>query len=236
MTNKFIDFSVDEVKRLMDKYPGVMNNPELFIKHTRGVAKIAEETSRKIIENYPGVPINPEEICLAGGLHDLGRPLNSKELGQLGHEIKSAQYIEKEGVKGIIHSLKNVYRIAQMVRPHSSVYEQWLTAFEIKDKRTGKLLEDFGEINTQLLIPRTWQEAIITYSDLCDKNEERVDPIWKIKDAMERYKNNPQIADPVVVTAHERAMDRLVYLCTKIDRAVKKELKNSEMNTSFGFL
>jgi len=106
----------------------------------------------------------------------------------------------------------------------------------MKDEEIEKLLEDFGDVNSYLLMPRTWQEAIITYSDLSDKNEERVDPIWKIKDAMERYRTNPQIADPVFVIAHERAINRLTNLCYKIDNAQKGKLTESEMSTFFGFL
>ncbi len=236
MSNILIDFAVDKVKELMDKYPEIINNPEGFIKHTRGVAKIAEETSRRISENYSMIPINTEELCLAGGLHDLGRPLNSKELGQLGHEIKSAQYIEKEGLNWkIIHNQREAYHIAQIVRPHSSVYEQWIASFECNDKRTKKLIEDFGNINPQLLIPRTWQEAIITYSDLCDKNEERVDPIWKLNDALNRYENDPKIADPVVIIVHKKAMNRLIDLCEKIESACEGKLNPKEINSYFGF-
>ena len=60
---------------------------------------------------------------MATGLHDVGKPLMK---GQLFHELRGARYIEENGIKeGVSSSIIDVYRIAQMFRPHHVVAEQF---------------------------------------------------------------------------------------------------------------
>ncbi len=236
-TKQVIDYAVSVNDSVLQENPGVLNDGEGFLVHIRGVANNAEEAARKIKENYSWLPLDVDETVMAAGLHDIGRSLNPKELGQLGHEIGSGRWIEKDGLeKEIVKTLKDAYRIAQMARSHASIFEQWKVAEEIDKTRYNALVKNFGNINPDLLKARTWQEGIVTYSDLRDKNGKRVDPIWKLQEAMKRYSQDENIKDEVVVQAHKRAMPRLIYLCKAIDAATKGTLSRTEIKTLFGFL
>lgn len=235
MAEKGIDCIINLNKKVIAEHPGVLHSPDKFLIHVRGVYDLAEEITKKIAKSYPGIPINIGEVGCGAGLHDIGRPLSSNELGQLGHEIRSRRWIEENVVReGIVTSLRDAYRIAQMTSSHSSIYEQYFVArerLEKGDEKAKKFIEEFGQINPFLLVPRTWQEAIVTYSDLCDNNGEKADPAWRLQEAMIRYQN-----DPFVVEGHERAMGRLTGLCKAIDAAKEKKLTDAEMQTLFGFL
>jgi len=240
MEEKGIEYIIGLNRKVIAEHPGVIHSPDKFLIHVRGVYALAEETTKRIAKSYQGIPLNVEEVGCGAGLHDIGRPLSSNELGQLGHEIRSKKWVEENAEKeGIVDSLIDAYRIAQMTSSHSSVYEQCLIAKELLEKgdeKAKKFIEEFGQINPFLLVPRTWQEAIVAYSDLCDNNGEKVDPIWKLQDATKRYQNDLMYKDSFVVEGHKRAMERLTGLCRAIDAAKEKKLTNAEMQTLFGFL
>jgi len=231
------EFVMDINQKLIDASHGVMRNPGGFLIHLGGVYDNAEEASRKIAENYGEIPLILEEVVTAAGLHDVGRMLSSGEIGQLGHEIRSGSWIEQNGLeKGVASSQTDVYRIAQMTRTHASIYEQWLVAKEQDLPQWTELKQEFGSLNPLLLVPRTWQETIVAYADLSDKDGEKVDPILKLKEAIERYGSDSAIKDLIVVKGHKRAMERLTYLCKTIDSAMTKKLSEGEVKTRFGFL
>ena len=226
------------LEKAMVDNPEVMNNPEGFIIHSKGVGNIVEEYASKFAENYPGFPLNFDELTLSGDLHDIGRPSNIivNKLGQLCHEIESSRIIKSNGVDWGLGTPAGVLRIANAVRTHSSVSEQYAAAFETKDSRLERLKEVFGEFDPELLVQKTWQEAIITYGDLSDKNGEKVDPTWKLDEAISRYLKDPKIADPLVVIAHPRARNRLVDMCEKVEDAAKGKLTTDQVREYFGFL
>ncbi len=95
---------------------------------------------KNVISKYPKIPINKEEVSLASGLHDIGRPLQKE---QIFHELRDARYIEQKGLeKGVAFSLTDAYRIAQMLRSHGFEYELW------QDPSGTKLKEEFEPLNT----------------------------------------------------------------------------------------
>ena len=68
----------------------------------------------------------------------------------------------------IAGSLDDVFRIAQMFRSHLVVYEQFI------DEENSERRCEFEALDITLLIPRTWQEMIVTYADLNSNGGRRI--------------------------------------------------------------
>ena len=150
---------IDLANELISENPGNLHSPEGYLSHLRDTYTIAGEIVDDAISIYPelGEYLNKEEVALAGGLHDIGRPLQEN---QLFHELRGAQYIEQYGLeKGVADSIVDIYRIAQMFRPHYVVAEQYA------DPENKNDLNNIELIDSALLIPRTWQEAIVIFSE-----------------------------------------------------------------------
>lgn len=227
---------LDLNRRLVAENPGVLGQPENFIVHVSGVYDKASELAQAISRNYPLHTLDPDEVSVAAGLHDIGRPLSNGPYGQLGHEIRSWQWI-RGNVKneGIVDCVQDAYRIAQMALPHSSIYEQW--ALTQRDPTiAGLFREEFGPLNPYLLVPRTWHEAIVSYADLADNVGATVDPVWKLNDAIQRYKTNPAAGNTIVSEGLVNAFDRLSSMCHAVERARDGKLSSTDFLSTFSFL
>ena len=75
-----------------------------YLKHLSDTYRIAGETVDAVCSTYPWLVkyINREEVALAGGLHDIGRPLRKN---QLFHELRGAKYIEDHGLEAELSNI-----------------------------------------------------------------------------------------------------------------------------------
>jgi HD domain len=211
---------------LMDQNPDNLQNPDGYLKHLEVTSDIAQEIVDRILTHYQNIPISREEVSLAAGLHDIGRPLKKD---QLFHELRGAEYIEEHGLGlNIANSQKDVYRIAQMIRSHGFLYERWL---DNEDAR-----QEFEPIDTKLLLPRTWQEAIITYADDHNESGERVLNLQeKYEKQLARYRDDPKFKDDVVVRSIINGQCRMTQLCERVEDLANGKLTEKEIAT-YGFL
>ncbi|MBS3140742.1 hypothetical protein J4405_01195 [Candidatus Woesearchaeota archaeon] len=178
---------LDLAKKLIEKHPDILNSPEGFLLHLGDTYDIAGEVVDASFSRYPGLrlKLSKEEVALAAGLHDIGRPLSDKT--QVFHELIGASYIEDEGIKeNVADSLATIYRIAQMFRPHYLVAEQY------EDAENSITKAKLKPIDPLLLLPRTWQEFIVIYSELSNINSKRVSIQERIADVKNRYANDPE--------------------------------------------
>lgn len=213
-------------KELMDKNPDILNNSVGYLKHLEASYEIAQEIVSKIISHYPNIPLIGEEVSLAAGLHDIGRPLNKD---QLFHELRGADYIENHGLElNIANSQEDVSRIAQMVRSHGFLYERWIL------NTTAR--EEFEYMDISLLLPRTWQEAIVTYSDDHNESGVRVSSLEdKYSRLLAKYQHNPKFQDDRVVQSIISGQQRVTKLCERVDNLANGKLTKKEIAT-YGFL
>ena len=219
--------ALDLAKRLVDENEGNLKNPENYINHIRCVYGISLEVLENIFSRYPKIPLPTGEISVAAVLHDIGRPLNKN---QIFHELRGARYVKQNGLKDeISDSLEHIFRIAQTFRSHGFVYEHWHDA-ECLDLRT-----EFEPLDSSLLIPRNWNEAIVTYSDMAAGNNERISVEDRMSGLLLKYKNNPHFQDSVVVRAAEAANDRILRLAREVEALEQGKLSEEEI-LRFGFL
>lgn len=109
--------------------------------------------------------LHPQEAFLAGLFHDVGRwflPALDRP-DQPFHEIIGARYLEEEGVKLGLGAQSSCSRLAQMIRSHFVVYEQFNLP-EIYGEFIEKL--NIEKIDSQSLLPLSLNEKIIVYADL----------------------------------------------------------------------
>ena len=90
---------------------------------------------------------------------------------------------------------------------------------------------EFEELNPELLIPRTWQEKIVTYSDLGEMFIERIEQVKKKYENNHTYKN----LDPTLAKAIETGKDRIIRVCEMVKRLADGKLSEQEI-ARFGFL
>jgi hypothetical protein len=214
----------------MEKYPDSLHSPDDYIEHLRDTYEIAGETVDIAVSQYPGLAqyLYREEVALAGGLHDIGRLLRKD---QLFHELRGAKYVEQHGLEeGIAGSLSNVYRIAQMFRPHYLVAEHLANPDNEQDK------EEYEPLDSCLLVPRTWQEAIIAYADLSNVRGDRMTPQERINDIRYRYTNDPKYKeDTPVLKAMEAGFNRVLKVCERVEAIKDRKLQMQEV-MRYGFL
>lgn len=219
--------SIQEWARcLVEEYPDNLVDPDNYIMHLGQTYDITQEVVKNILTRYPKIPIIVKEVSLASGLHDIGRPLRKI---QTFHELRSAIYVERNGLKkGVAGSLIEVYRIAQMLRSHGSVYEFW------QDPEYGESRREFEPLDACLLIPRTWQEAIVTYSDLVSYNGERIKADERIREVLCRYSNG-KYQNELVVRASRNAQNRLLELAERVEALEQGKLTELDI-ARYGFL
>ncbi len=219
--------ALDWAKALIEANPDNLKDPDKYLVHLASTYDLAEVVVGGIFSHYPGIPLVGEEVSAASGLHDIGRPLNKD---QTFHELRGARHIEHEGLeKGVASSLRDVYRIAQMIRPHGFAYELW------QDPECAGGREVFEPLETALLVPRTWQEAIVTYSDLASFNGERITVEKRMDELLERYENDPKYQAGAVVRAATAARNRVLELAERVEALEQGKLTEQDI-ARYGFL
>lgn len=214
-------------KELIEANQGNLHNPEGLLKHLECTYDIAGEITEKILLKYPKIKINKKEVSLAGGLHDIARPLKEN---QIFHELRGAEYIERNGLKKkVADSLVNVYRIAQMFRSHGFVYERFI------DPENADLRKEFEPIEISLLIPRTWQEAIVTISEASNIDGERVDIEDKIIININKYKTDSKYQSDMVARSIKKGEKRTYKLYERVKALSEGKLSENDI-MKYGFL
>lgn len=214
-------------RNLVEANPNTLNDPDNYIKHIGQVYDLAEGVVRNILARYPNIPIISEEVSLASGLHDIGRPLKKD---QIFHGLRGANYTEKEGLeKGVATSLRDIYRIAQMFRSHGFTYEFW------QDPECAELKSEFEPLESALLVPRTWQEAIVTYSDLASHNGKRIKVEDRMSELLQRYENDSTYQTGTVVKAAKTAQNRVLELAERVEALEQGRLTEQDI-VRYGFL
>ena len=215
-------------RKLVEANPSNLNEPDNYVAHTGQVYDLAYGVVGNILAKYHSIPLNREEVSLASGLHDIGRPLQSD---QIFHELRGAEYIEIEGLEstGFSASLRDRYRIAQMFRSHGCVYEFW-QASECAEKR-----KEFEPLEDCLLIPRSWQEAIVTYSDLASHNGERIKVEDRMSELLNRYENDARYKDGIVVRVARAGLNRILELAERVEALEQGRLTEQDV-ARYGFL
>jgi len=214
-------------RKLIEANPDNLNDPDNYINHLAQVYDLTKEVVTNIVAKYPNIPLIEEEISMASGLHDIGRPLQKD---QTFHELRGAEYIEKKGLKeGVASSLKDICRVAQMFRSHGFAYEQWNDAECVKNKK------EFEPLETCLIVPRTWQEAIVTYSDLISRNGERVDGEDKLNEVLQRYSGDPRYQDETVIRTINLGYNRILELEERVNALEQGKLTEQDI-VRYGFL
>lgn len=225
--------ALDLTKRLLEKVVG--GNPNIldsnYLLHLENTPKVAGETVDDGIHHYPGLKkyLVREELVLSGELHDIGRPLNEN---QVFHELRGARYLEKKGLElGIADNKNDIYRIAQMFRSHFVVTEQFA------DDENAEARAEFKSLDSGLLIPRTWQEAIITYADMSNTKGERVPYQERIANIKKKYASGSIATqfNPTLAKAMEKGVDRVFEVCDRVQRLRDGKLAEEEI-MRYGFL
>tara|TARA_Y100000310_G_C20680361_1_gene815570 strand:+ start:2122 stop:2799 length:678 start_codon:yes stop_codon:yes gene_type:complete len=218
---------LDWASRLIDENVDNLKDPQGLITHLEGVYDVAQEVVRGVTAQYPGIPFVGEEVCLAAGLHDFGRPLRKD---QMFHELRSAQYIDEHGLaNGVAHSEVDVFRIAQMVRSHGPIYERWT------DEGNASYREEFGNLDFCLLLPTSWQAAIVAYADLASMGGERVDPLERLEAGIRKYRDDPKYKSERMVRSLMVSKERFGILCRRVEALEQGQLTEQEI-ARFGFL
>lgn len=211
-------------RSLVDANPDTLSDPDGYLRHTAQVYDLAGGVVRNVLSRYPNIPLIAEEVLLGAGLHDIGRPL---QRNQIFHEPRGARYAEQKGLeKGVAASPKDVCRIAQMFRSHGFAYEYWL------DPDCSDLRKGIEPLESCLLVPRTWQEAIVAYSDLASHNGERIKIEDRLRELLQRYEKDPEYQDGRVVRA---AKNRILELSERVEALEAGRLSEEDI-VGYGFL
>lgn len=212
----------DWIKKLLEATPENLQNAESLLDHSEQTAETTRQILKAILKKYPNLPFIQEELVLAAELHDIGRLLKKD---QIFHELRGASYLEKQGLTlRVASSLAGIYRIAQSIRSHGGVYEAWQNP-EYAEKR-----KEFEPLETSLLIPRTWQEAIVAYADICTLNGKRVDAQERVKEILQRYQDDKQ-----TIQNTKKSVNRLLELEKRV-KALEKGALSEEEICRYGFL
>ena len=217
-------------KRLMEKNPDNLNGPENYLLHLSDTYLIAKEVVDKITKIYQKLneKLIKEEVSLAAGLHDVGRPLMKD---QLFHELRGAKYIEENGIEiGVTNSMTDVYRIAQMFRPHYVIAEQFF------DEENNEKRKEFEPLDSRLLVPRNWQEAIVVYSELSNVRGERIPIQKRIDDIWRRY-SDPTLSstNTSLLRCMEKGLPRVMETCEAVQKLIDGKLSEKEI-VRYGFI
>ena len=200
-------------REVVDLHPGNLQDPEdLLTNHLPTTYDIAHETSELIAGNYQriGDTLDAKMIAIAGGLHDIGRPLNAD---QEFHEIRGYWFIRDRGLEyGVAESQEIVDKIARIMLPHGSVYETFVSD-EYSGKRIAFLkenenyIERFGAIAPEDLLPSTLSQAIVDYAELSNLKGKRVDYRERLKEAIHRYKEKRDPRADCIIAGSQRRIN-----------------------------
>ena len=222
---------LDLAKRLIDENPENILSPESYLSHLGDSYDNAGRVVADVYLKYSGLNrfLNQRETALAGGLHDIGRPLMKD---QLFHELRGARYIQEHGLQlDVADNLTEVYRIAQMFTPHFVVSEQF------NDENNNEKKKDFKSLDTSLLIPRTWQEKIVVYSELTNINGEQISFKDRITDIQKRYSPGSKFeqTNPSLASAMQKGLKRVLEVCERVQKLRQGKLSEQEI-AQYGFL
>jgi len=161
--------------------------------------------------------LDSNELCIAGCLHDIGRCFTKDQEWHTFHEIIGADYIERNGEELYIGTETECYRIAQTIRSHGVVYEQY-TMKEYDIYKNGL------NVDKRDLLPSSWNELVIVYADLTNTNgkivpfKQRLDDLKK----NDKKKNNPRLH------ALKKAQKRLLTIKKDMEQALISETTNNK--------
>tara|TARA_Y100000310_G_scaffold329502_1_gene399494 strand:- start:280 stop:930 length:651 start_codon:yes stop_codon:yes gene_type:complete len=198
----------NEVDVHRDNFGGV----DAILTHSYDTGEIARETAARI-------GLDPEEAFVAGIFHDLGRCLVRDKKDHTFHEIVGARYVEENGVElGITDSQEQADRIAQSLRSHFLVYEQF------RASESQKWLPGLRDTNPELLLPSSWNEVMIVYADLTNVGGKRISFEQRLADIKQRDKTSGNPRLKVV----EKAESRLYALKDDMEIALESGETNSK--------
>ena len=87
-----------------------------------------------------------------------------------------------------------------------------------------------------MLFPRTWQEAIVVYSELSNVRGERIPIQKRIDDIWERYKD-PKLSstNTSLLRCMEKGLPRVMKTCDAVQKLVEGKLSEKE-SAKYGFI
>lgn len=238
--NDALDYSRMLSNRQENK--GNLHGIEGFIKHLEDTLSVAEYAIEKVFLNYPwiGKYMNSDELMTAAVLHDIGRPLCSR---QLYHELRGANYLEEHGIsEGIGDDIVQLYRVAQMIRPHANGGCDWAANLTEKDNDGITTREDFS-IDSRLLTPRTWQELLIYWIDSSNLNGKPVNIAEKRKTIEAKYCDinysglNGEVywKGEEFARVQKKSSPIIINTCRIAEKLIEGELTEKQIMT-YGFL
>ena len=221
---------LDLTQRLIDENPGTLKDPPMYLGHVEATYDVAEQVLSEIFSEYPRINkfMNPL-ILTAAGFHDIGRPLNKN---QIFHELRGARWLEQHAqAEGITSNHDESLLIAQMITPHFIVSEQFA------EPENAEIRKEFESIDPILLIPRTWEESIITYADMCNLSGERCSYEKRFADILERYRPGTHWAksNPGLIETMQKGLPRVRQICEKVQALSEGKLSEIEIGR-YGFL
>jgi len=216
------------------RYNGNLGYPEGFLEHCRGSAEVMADVVDRAIFYFPDQfrQMDTEVMKTAAYLHDIGRILRKK---QIFHELRGAEFIEDEGLNiGLAdpnEKMDTLYKFAQIIRPHFAVYEQfWME--EHKDDRK----EFEGEMIQLLLVPSTWNESMLVYSDLSNLGGNRITPRERMEELESRCSSSKgSREDELRLKAIKLGKERVLRICDSVDNLVTGNMDYRELN-KYGIL
>lgn len=224
------DGVIELARRLVGENPGnLTHSVDAYLTHLGDSYRIGWETVTDIINRNASLKgqISSERVALACGLHDIGRPLNAD---QSFHELRGAQFVEERGLElGVSDSVYDVFMIAQMIRPHFVVAEQYA------DPANAEMVREFEDTHPHLLVPTTWQEAVVVFADLSNNNGRRISYEDRIKDIQTRYSPGTKWSEsnPSLARALETGLPRVREICERVERLRQGESNPVEIGRYF---
>ena len=153
-------------------------------------------------------------------LQDVGKCFTADKKTRTFHEIVGARYIAERGFSwGISDSQEQCYKLAQIARSHFIVSEQFQLARQ-GEPSLQQWLPGLEDTNSGLLLPKTWDEMIITYADLRNIGLKEVSFEYRLADIENRDREtcNPRLL------AIKIAKPRLLQIKKDIEQAIQESL------------
>ncbi len=218
------------VQELYDNRKAEYLRPRI-VQHLEQVGEGSRQVAAEALERYPGLPINIHEIALAGALHDVGRFLHTS---QAFHEIRGYLWLRTnidrinwwDGDEIGARFSEELFRIPRIMLPHSVVAEQ----FDLPENETYR--KEFARmgVKREMLVPRYWQQAIVSYTDLSvDKDGIVGDFEARIGELLEKS-NDPIYApsNPTLARGLELGMERIKRMCGLVERLREGKLSKRD--------
>ncbi|MBN2421498.1 hypothetical protein JXB27_04430 [Candidatus Woesearchaeota archaeon] len=157
------------------------------------------------------------ELEIAGYFHDVGRCFAKDKKDHAFHEIYGANWFEQNAVAlGITDSQEQANRMAQYLRPHFIVKEQ----FEMPEYDVWKKGLEGTDVN--LLLPKSWNELVIIYADLTNNGGKIISFEERVADIKKRDKETGNMR----LKALETAETRLLKYKNDVELALKQGVCN----------